>query len=41
MTLRMRLMLRRAFFALPFHLRQCRRSTSATITAFAVTRSSR
>ena len=32
-------MLRRAFFALPFQIRQCRRSTSATIIAFAVTRS--
>ena len=29
----------RAFFALPFQIRQCRRSTSATITALAVTRS--
>jgi hypothetical protein len=39
MTLRIRLMLRWAFVALPFQMRQCRRSTSATITAFAVTRS--
>ena len=29
-------MLRWAFFALPFQIRQCRRSTSATIVAFAV-----
>jgi hypothetical protein len=27
-----------ASFALPFHNRQCSRSTSATITAFAATR---
>ena len=27
-----------AFLALPFHIRQCRRSTSSTITAFAATR---
>jgi len=33
--LRIRLMLRWAFFALPFQMRQCKRSTSATITAFA------
>jgi hypothetical protein len=39
MTLRIRLMLRWAFFALPFQMRQCRRSTSATITAFAAARS--
>jgi hypothetical protein len=39
MTLRIRLMLRWAFFALPFQMRQRRRSTSATIVAFAVTRS--
>src|SRR6202034_874859 len=39
MTLRIRLMLRWAFFALPFQMRQCKRSTSATITAFAVARS--
>ena len=32
-------MLRWAFLALPFQMRQCKRSTSATITAFAVTRS--
>jgi hypothetical protein len=32
-------MLRWAFFALPFQMRQCRRSTSATITALAVIRS--
>jgi len=38
LTLRIRLMLRWAFFALPFQVRQCRRSTSATITAFAGTR---
>src|ERR1700733_5108216 len=38
-TLRIRLMLRWAFFALPFQIRQCRRSTSATIVAFAFTRS--
>jgi hypothetical protein len=39
MTLPIRLMLRWAFFALPFQIRQCRRSTSATIVAFAFTRS--
>jgi hypothetical protein len=39
MTLRIRLMLRWAFFASPFQMRQCRRSTSATIIAFAATRS--
>jgi hypothetical protein len=35
MTLRIRSMLRWAFVALPFQIRQCRRSTSATIAAFA------
>jgi hypothetical protein len=39
MTLRIRLMLRWAFLALPFQMRQCNRSTSATIAAFAVARS--
>src|SRR5208337_2948394 len=39
MTLRIRSMLRWAFFALPFQMRQCRRSTSLMIIAFAVTRS--
>jgi hypothetical protein len=34
----MRSMLIRALAALPFHSRQCRRSTSAMITAFAATR---
>ena len=38
LTLRIRLMLRWAFLALPFQMRQCRRSTSATIVAFAITR---
>src|SRR3954466_10320008 len=38
MSLRIRLMLRCAFLALPFQMRQYRRSTSATIVAFAVTR---
>jgi hypothetical protein len=38
-ALRIRLMLRWAFFALPFQIRQCRRSTSSTIVAFAVSRS--
>ncbi|MFL5284734.1 MAG: hypothetical protein ACJ8AW_28060 [Rhodopila sp.] len=33
------MMLRWAFFALPFQMRQCSRSISATIAAFAVTRS--
>jgi hypothetical protein len=33
MTLRIRLMLRWAFFTLPFQMRQCRRSTAATIVA--------
>ncbi len=39
MTLRIRFMLRWAFFALPIQIRQCRRSTSVTIVAFAFTRS--
>ena len=38
MTLRMRSRVRRAFLALPFQIRQCRRSTSATIAAFACIR---
>src|SRR5580693_4712703 len=38
MTLRTRSSVRRAFLALPFQIRQCRRSTSATIAAFACIR---
>jgi hypothetical protein len=38
MTLRTRSSVRRAFLALPFQIRQCRRSTSDTITAFACIR---
>ena len=38
MTLRIRSMLRLAFFALPFQMRQRRRSTSSTITIFACIR---
>jgi hypothetical protein len=36
MTLRIRLMLRWKFFALPLQMRHCRRSASATIVTFAV-----
>src|ERR1700736_3309173 len=38
MTLRTSSRVRRAFLALPFQIRQCRRSTSGTITAFACIR---
>ena len=38
MTLRTRSSVRRAFLALPFQIRQCRRSTSGTIAAFACIR---
>src|ERR1700726_3103371 len=38
MTLRTRSSVRRALLALPFQIRQCRRSTSGTITAFACIR---
>ena len=38
MTARIREMLFRVFFALPFQIRQCNRSTSVTITPFAFTR---
>jgi hypothetical protein len=38
MTAWMRSMLIRALVALPFHSRQCKRSTSPTITAFAASR---
>ena len=38
MTAWMRSMLTRALVALPFHSRQCRRSTSSMITAFAASR---
>ena len=38
MTFRIRSMLRRAFLALPFQMRQRSRSTSATITVFACLR---
>jgi hypothetical protein len=38
MTLRIRSMLRRAFLALPFQMRQRRHSTSSTISALACSR---